>query len=114
MVAPEDYAWQFSLDGEHCSSSILEVNMYVSSTQSSYNVNNGNRHVLMSMPRNMTIGFGCAQPTQALADAYDAEGDVIRKKTTLLSTEEAIEIETAAKGDVAPVTDDRRICVGIV
>ena len=48
--------------------------MYVSSTQSSYNVNNGNRHVLMSMPRNMTIGFGCAQPTQALADAYDAEG----------------------------------------
>lgn len=107
LVAPEDYAWQFSLDGEHCSSSILEVNMYVSSTQSSYNVNNGNRHVLMSMPRNMTIGFGCAQPTQALADAYDAEGDVIRKKTTLLSTEEAIEIETAAKGDVAPVTDDR-------
>ena len=83
------------------------VNMYNSSTQSSYNVNNGNRHVLMSMPRNMTIGFGCAQPTQALADAYDAEGDVIRKKTTLLSTEEAIEIETAAKGDVAPVTDDR-------
>ena len=81
--------------------------MYNSSTQSSYNVNNGNRHVLMSMPRNMTIGFGCAQPTQALADAYDAEGDVIRKKTTLLSTEEAIEIETAAKGDVAPVTDDR-------
>ena len=66
LVAPEDYAWQFSLDG-----------------------------------------FGCAQPTQALADAYDAEGDVIRKKTTLLSTEEAIEIETAAKGDVAPVTDDR-------
>ena len=50
LVAPEDYAWQFSLDGEHCSSSILEVNMYVSSTQSSYNVNNGNRHVLMSMP----------------------------------------------------------------
>ena len=107
LVAPEDYTWQFSLDGEHCSSSILEVNMYNSSTQSSYNVNNGNRHVLMSMPRNMTIGFGCAQPTQALADAYDAEGDVIRKKTTLLSTEEAIEIETAAKGDVAPVTDDR-------
>lgn len=81
--------------------------MYTSTTQSGYGVNNGNRHVLMSMPRNMTIGFGCAQPTQALADAYDAEGDVIRKKTTLLSTEEAIEIETAAKGDVAPVTDDR-------
>lgn len=58
LVAPEDYTWQFSLDGEHCSSSILEVNMYNSSTQSSYNVNNGNRHVLMSMPRNMTIGFG--------------------------------------------------------
>mgnify|MGYP002086774477 CR=1 FL=1 len=97
LVAPEDYAWQFSLDGEHCSSSILEVNMYTSTTQSGYGVNNGNRHVLMSMPRNMTIGFGCAQPTQALADAYDAEGDIIRKKTTLLSTEEAIEIEPRPK-----------------
>ncbi|WP_297906048.1 RagB/SusD family nutrient uptake outer membrane protein [uncultured Parabacteroides sp.] len=107
LVSPDQYAWQFSLDGEHCSASILEINMYNSTTQSSYNVNNGNRHVLMSMPRNMTIGFGCAQPTQALADAYDAEGDVIRKNTTLLSREEAIEIEVAAKGEVAPITDDR-------
>ena len=61
----------------------------------------------MSMPRNMTNGFGCAQPTQALADAYDAEGDMIRKNTTLLSKEEAVQIEVAAKGEVAPVTDDR-------
>ena len=108
LVSPEDYAWQFSLDGEHCQASILEVNMYNSQTQSSYNVNNGNRHVLMSMPRNMTNGFGCAQPTQALADAYDAEGDVIRKAATLLSSEEAVEIEKAAKGeDIAPITEDR-------
>ena len=26
LVSPEDYAWQFSLDGEHCSASILEIN----------------------------------------------------------------------------------------
>lgn len=107
LVSPEEYAWQFSLKGEHCISSILEINMYNSPTQSGYGVNNGNRHVLMSMPRNMTNGFGCAQPTQALADAYDAEGDIIRKNTTLLSTQEAIDIETAAKGTVAPLTDDR-------
>lgn len=107
LVKPEEYAWQFSLNGEHCSSSILETNMYTSTTQAGYGQNNGNRHVLMSMPRNMTIGFGCAQPTQALADAYDAEGDMIRKNTTLLSKEEAIEIETAAKGEVDPITDDR-------
>lgn len=107
FVSPEEYAWQFSLSGEHCSASILEINMYNSPTQSSYSQNNGNRHVLMSMPRNMTNGFGCAQPTQALADAYDAEGDIIRKNTTLLSTKEAIEIETAAKGTVAALTDDR-------
>ncbi len=107
LVSPEDYAWQFSLDGEHCSASILEINNYVSTLQSSYTANNGNRHVLMSMPRNMTIGFGCAQPTQALADAYDAEGDVIRKAATLLSADEAVEIEVAAKGEVGPITDDR-------
>ena len=107
LVSPDEYAWQFSLDGEHCSASILEINMYNSTTQSSYGSNNGNRHVLMSMPRNMTNGFGCAQPTQALADAYDAEGDMIRKNTTLLSKEEAVQIEVAAKGEVAPVTDDR-------
>lgn len=103
----DDYGYQFRLEGEHCSESILEINMYNSPTQGSWNVNNGNRHVLMSMPRNMTIGFGCGQPTQALADAYDRAGDVIRKKATLLSTEEAVAIEREAKGDVPPVTSDR-------
>ena len=98
LVSPDEYAWQFSLDGEHCSASILEINMYNSTTQSSYGSNNGNRHVLMSMPRNMTNGFGCAQPTQALADAYDAEGDMIRKNTTLLSKEEAVQILYLAPG----------------
>lgn len=103
-----DYADIFKLSGEHCKESILEVNMYTSTNQSSWNVNNGNRHVLMSMPRNMTIGFGCAQPTQALADAYDAAGDTERKNATLLSRDEAISIEKAAKGENVPaITDDR-------
>lgn len=103
----EDYQFPFLLAGEHCSESILEVNMYNSPTQSSWNVNNGNRHVLMSMPRNLTIGFGCAQPTEALAEAYDKAGDMVRKNATLLSTEEAIRIEEEAKGSVSPVTGDR-------
>ncbi|MDR0348335.1 MAG: RagB/SusD family nutrient uptake outer membrane protein [Tannerella sp.] len=103
----DDYGYQFLIAGEHCSESILEVNMYNSPTQSSWNVNNGNRHVLMSMPRNLTIGFGCAQPTAELAAAYDRAGDAVRKKATLLSTEEAIQIEEEAKGSVPAVTGDR-------
>lgn len=103
----DDYEYQFLLAGEHCSESILEVNMYNSPTQSSWNVNNGNRHVIMSMPRNMTIGYGCAQPTAELAAAYDKAGDVIRKKATLLSSEEAVQIEEEAKGSVSPITSDR-------
>ncbi len=104
----DDYGFQFLISGEHCSESILEVNMYDSPTLSAWNVNNGNRHVLMSMPRNMTIGFGCAQPTQNLAEAYDKAGDAIRKKATLISNAEAVEIEKAAKGDDIPaITSDR-------
>lgn len=103
----DDYQFPFLLAGEHCSESILEVNMYNSPTLSSWNVNNGNRHVLMSMPRNLTIGFGCAQPTQALAEAYDKAGDTVRKNATLLSSEEAVRIEEEAKGSVSPITSDR-------
>lgn len=109
-----DYKYMFSLEGEHCQESILEVCMYTSTNLSGYTTNNGNRHVLMSMPRNMTNGFGCAQPTQALADAYDAVGDTKRKNVTLLSRQEAIDIELAAHpgavyGDreVPEITDDR-------
>lgn len=103
----DDYQLPFLIAGEHCSESILEINMYNSPTQSSMNVNNGNRHVLMSMPRNLTIGFGCAQPNKSLAEAYDKAGDTVRKKATLISSEEAIEIEKEAKGSVSPITGDR-------
>ena len=103
----EDYGYQFRLEGEHCKESILEVNMYNSPTQGYWNTNNGNRHVIMSMPRNMTIGYGCAQPTEDLAKAYDDAGDQIRKNATLLSNAEAVKIEKEAKGDVAPITSDR-------
>ena len=103
----DDYKFQFLLAGEHCSESILEVNMYDSRTLGAWNVNNGNRHVLMSMPRNLTIGFGVAQPTKSLAEAYDKAGDKIRKQATLLSSEEAVEIEKAAYGEVDPLTGDR-------
>lgn len=103
----DDYQLPFLIAGEHGSESILEVNMYNSPTQSSWNANNGNRHVLMSMPRNLTIGFGCAQPTKALAEAYDKAGDTVRKNATLISSEEAIEIEKEAKGSVSAITGDR-------
>lgn len=103
----DDYQFPFLLAGEHCSESILEVNMYNSPTQSSWNVNNGNRHVLMSMPRNLTIGFGVAQPTKSLAEAYDKAGDIVRKNATLISNEEAVRIEEEAKGTVSAITGDR-------
>lgn len=103
----DDYQFPFLLAGEHCSESILEVNMYNSPTQSSWNVNNGNRHVLMSMPRNLTIGFGVAQPTKSLAEVYDKAGDIVRKNATLISSEEAVRIEEEAKGTVSAITGDR-------
>ena len=106
----EDYGYQFRLEGEHCKESILEVNMYNSPTQGYWNTNNGNRHVIMSMPRNMTIGYGCAQPTKDLADAYDRAGDQIRKNATLLSNAEAVEIEKEAKGfsyDIVIIEDNK-------
>lgn len=103
----DDYQYQFLLAGEHCSESILEVNMYNSPTQPYWNTNNGNRHVIMCMPRNLTIGYGVAQPTKSLAEAYDKAGDTVRKNATLLSSEEAIRIEKEAKGDVSPLTGDR-------
>ena len=107
----DDYQVQFLLSGEHSSESILEVNMYNSPTLGGWGHNNGNRHVLMSMPRNLTIGFGVAQPTKSLAEAYDKAGDVVRKHATLLSSEEAIQIEREAYGEDIdkkyPLTGDR-------
>lgn len=103
----DDYQFQFLIAGEHCSESILEVNLYNSPSQSSWNVNNGNRHVLMSMPRNLTIGFGCAQPTQSLAKAYDAAGDDVRKKATLIDSLEVTNIELDANPDAEAITGDR-------
>lgn len=103
----DDYQYQFLLAGEHCSESILEVNMYNSPNLGSWNVNNGNRHVLMSMPRNLTIGFGVGQPTRELAEAYDKAGDVVRKRGTLISSEEAVEIELEVTPNAPAITGDR-------
>lgn len=100
----DDYQSQFLLGGEHGSESLMEVNMYESPNVYYWNTNNGNRHVLMSMPRSITYGFGVAQPTKALAEAYDKIGDVVRKNGTLLSSVEAAAIEEA---EVKDISDDR-------
>lgn len=81
----EDYGSQFTLAGEHCSESILEINHYNSSTQSGATTNNGNFHVLMMLPFGVTYGYGINQPYKALADAFDAIGDTERKDATLLT-----------------------------
>lgn len=81
----DDYGFQFKLEGEHSSESILEINFYDSPSQTAATTNNGNFHVLMMMPFGVTYGYGINQPYQALADAFDAVGDTIRKKATLLT-----------------------------
>ncbi|MGB4414146.1 MAG: RagB/SusD family nutrient uptake outer membrane protein [Paludibacter sp.] len=80
-----NYADVFTLAGEHCSESILEIDHYNSSTQSGATTNNGNFHVLMMLPYGTTYGYGIDQPRQSLADAFDAAGDVVRKEATLLT-----------------------------
>lgn len=84
----EDYGFQFTLAGAHCSESILEINHYNSPTQSAATSNNGNFHVLMMLPFGTTYGYGINQPLQALADAFDEIGDVKRKDATLLTPED--------------------------
>jgi len=80
-----NYGDVFTLAGEHCSESILEIDHYNSTTQSAATTNNGNFHVLMMLPAGTTYGYGINQPTQNLANAFDAAGDVIRKAATLLT-----------------------------
>ncbi len=101
----KDYGYVFTLAGEHCKESILEIDNYNSSTQSEATVNNGNFHVLMMLPFGSTYGYGINQPRQALADAFDAAGDVIRKDATLLT---AADLQTwEAPADFAKLARNR-------
>lgn len=93
-----NYGDVFKLSGEHCSESILEITQYDSPSGTSVGTlnNNGNLHVIMMMPFGATYGFGVNQPTVALAKAYIAEGDSVRKHITLLTADSLRAWETAA------------------
>lgn len=84
----DDYGYQFTLAGEHCAESILEINHYDSPVQTAATSNNGNFHVLMMMPFGVTYGYGIDQPYQVLADAFDEIGDTERKDATLLTEDD--------------------------
>jgi hypothetical protein len=88
-----DYAHVFSFDGENGIESIFEIDFINSDTETSAFRNNGNFQTLFQLPRNITYGYGINQPTQDLADAFDAAGDVVRKAATLLTTDEVYEKE---------------------
>jgi SusD family. len=88
-----DFAHIFSFDGENGIESVFEINFIESETETSAYSNNGNFQTLFQLPRNITYGYGINQPTQDLADAFDAAGDVIRKAATLLTTDEVYEKE---------------------
>lgn len=92
----DDYGFVFTLAGEHCKESILEIDLYNSPTQSGATMNNGNFHVLMMMPYGATYGYGINQPRKSLADAFDAAGDVVRKEATLLTDADIKAWESAA------------------
>jgi len=110
-VFKEDYALLanygdiFTLAGEHCSESILEIDHYNSSTQSGATTNNGNFHVLMMLPGGTTYGYGINQPSASLAKAFDDAGDVIRKDATLLTQADLALWEAPA--DVLKLTNVR-------
>ncbi|WP_372755323.1 RagB/SusD family nutrient uptake outer membrane protein [Labilibaculum sp.] len=89
----DDYAHVFSFDGENGVESIFEINYIESETETSAYSNNGNFQTLFMLPRNITYGYGINQPTQDLADAFDAAGDSVRKAATLLTTDEVYENE---------------------
>lgn len=88
-----DYAHIFTFDGEHGVESIYEINFYDSPTESNAFRNNGNFQTLFMLPRNITYGYGINLPTEDLAAAFDTAGDTVRKKATLLTTDEVYENE---------------------
>jgi len=88
-----DFAHIFSFDGENGIESIFEINFINSTTETSAFKNNGNFQTLFMLPRNITYGYGINQPTKNLANAFDDAGDEIRKKATLLTTDEVYEKE---------------------
>ena len=83
-----DFAHIFSFDGENGIESLFEIDFIESLTEAGATTNNGNFQTLFQLPRNITYGYGINQPTQNLADAFDAAGDVVRKAATLLTTDE--------------------------
>lgn len=88
-----DYNTIFTFAGENNAESIFELQFHISSTQTSAFRNNGNFQTLFMLPRNITYGYGINLPTQNLADAYDAAGDAVRKKATLLTADEVYVLE---------------------
>ncbi|MBS9768371.1 MAG: RagB/SusD family nutrient uptake outer membrane protein [Flavobacteriaceae bacterium] len=102
-----DYAHIFSFDGEHGVESLFEISFYDSPTEKSTFRNNGNFQTLFMLPRNITYGYGINLPTEDLAKAYDDAGDSVRKKATLLTTEEVYKNED--KGNVLNSGDEEKI-----
>lgn len=92
----DDYGFQFTVAGEHCSESIFEITHYDSPNQSAATNNNGNFHVLMMLPFGATYGYGINQPLKSLADAFDEIGDTVRKDSTLLTDADIKRWETPA------------------
>ncbi len=90
-----DFAHIFSFEGEHGVESIFEIVYHDSETESGAFTNNGNFQTLFMLPRNITYGYGINQPTQDLFEAFESQGDEIRRDATLLTTDEVFEIELA-------------------
>lgn len=88
-----DYSTIFTFAGENNAESIFELQFHISDTEKYATKNNGNFQTLFMLPRNITYGYGINLPTQDLADAFDAAGDMVRKKATLLTTEEVYKLE---------------------
>jgi hypothetical protein len=107
----ENYDTIFKPSNQHGKESIFEINFTQNgpshgfnefSVSNSVNTVTGPRTGEIAIPGPMEWGWGLNQPTQKLAAAFDAMGDVVRKKSSIISTDSIASLYVAA-GEAAPV-----------
>ncbi|PWJ44178.1 RagB/SusD family nutrient uptake outer membrane protein [Sediminitomix flava] len=113
-----DYATVFSTEGEFGVESILEGSY---SNSQAYNWGNfpwgqraqSNIHTQLMGPRagavvdlDMLDGWGFLLPSPKLYDAYEAEGDVVRRSAVIITAQEFIDSDLQAQRDAGVAEDE--------
>jgi len=101
-----DYAQVFNPANKHGKESIFEINFTSADGGDIWDqYSNGNASYTLCGPRTGEVaienadffwGWGMNQPTQKLAQAFDAMGDVIRKKSSIISSDSIVSLSPSA------------------